>query len=279
MLEISALVKTTLTEERFRSELPLQFIPLQLAKLSFYLWVTFFVVFLAVQINTVCNKPVPDSYFITAVCVTAQYLQIAAFRQYARDRRALAQQLQSFSLQQAMCSDQQDRSRIEATILDWFDTNEIEVCNRQIRQMVSGKVLGSLGPAEHYSTKLLLPVLLLHLFNNADYASGTWFDEQTFWRFLGPVLGFGIWLMMMVPLCFRLCHCFATRWSNRCCDIFLNMFLAVIVTVAWLGGWYMNYFFVGFHLLPSWLAVLLVVSECLLFLWLQRASFVKRRPT
>lgn len=275
MLEISALVKATLTDD-LKTELPLQFIPLQLAKLSFYLWLTCFLVLLAVQINTVFNKPVPDSYFIAAACVCAAYLQIAAFRQYARDRRFLAQQLQSFSVQHALCSDLQDRSTIEATILNWFDTTEIEVCNRQIRQMVSEKVLGSLGPAQHYSTKLLLPVLLLHLFNNADYASGTWFDEDTFWRFLGPVLGFGMWMMMMVPLCFRLCHCFASRWS-RCCDIFLNMFLAAIVTVGWLGGWYVNYFFVGFQLLPAWSAVLLVASECVLFLWLQRASFFRSR--
>eukprot|EP00435_Cladocopium_sp_Y103_P020350 s555_g4.t5 len=283
MLEISALVKATLTDD-LKSDLPLQFIPLELAKLSFYLWLTCFLVLLAVQINTVFNKPVPDSYFIAAVCVCAAYLQIAAFRQYARDRRFLAQQLQSFSVQHAMCSDLQDRSTIEATILSWFDTTDIEVCNRQIRQMVSEKVLGSLGPAQHYSTKLLLPVLLLHLFNNADYASGTWFDEDTFWRFLGPVMGFGVWMMMMVswwagkevPLCFRLCHCFAMRRSNRCCDILLNMFLAAIVTMGWLGGWYVNYFFVGFLVLPGWSAVLLVLSECLLFLWLQRASFRRR---
>ena len=41
----------------------------QLAKLSFYLWLTCFLVLLAVQINTVFNKPVPDSYFIAAACV------------------------------------------------------------------------------------------------------------------------------------------------------------------------------------------------------------------
>lgn len=35
--------------------------------------------------------------------VCAAYLQIAAFRQYARDRRFLAQQLQSFSVQHALC--------------------------------------------------------------------------------------------------------------------------------------------------------------------------------
>ena len=35
--------------------------------------------------------------------VCATYLQIAAFRQYARDRRFLAQQLQSFSVQHALC--------------------------------------------------------------------------------------------------------------------------------------------------------------------------------
>ena len=65
--EISALVKSTLADESKR--LPLQFIPLQLAKLSFYLWLTCFLVLLAVQINTVFNKPVPDTYFIAATCV------------------------------------------------------------------------------------------------------------------------------------------------------------------------------------------------------------------
>lgn len=65
--EISALVKSSLADESKR--LPLQFIPLQLAKLSFYLWLTIFLVILAVQINTVFNKPVPDIPIIIATCV------------------------------------------------------------------------------------------------------------------------------------------------------------------------------------------------------------------
>ena len=226
--EISALVKSSLADESKR--LPLLFIPLQLAKLSFYLWLTIFLVILAVQINTVFNKPVPDIPFIAATCVwrlrvvqklpwgaklwgltslrslglwfphrialpsdisqcstvsesltkqvfqprakmwyskesseeyevsdalswymswhyfgkfiqdppipwhlsfsfkaVAAYLQIAGFRRYARDRRFLEQQLRSFSVQEAKCSDAQDRHTIEATILSWFETSDLEV--------------------------------------------------------------------------------------------------------------------------------------------------------
>lgn len=57
----------------------------------------------------------------------AAYLQIAGFRRYARDRRFLEQQLRSFSVQEAKCSDAQDRHTIEATILSWFETSDLEV--------------------------------------------------------------------------------------------------------------------------------------------------------
>ena len=52
-----------------------------------------------------------------------------------------------------------------ATVLD--DLMPLEVCNQLIRDMVSDKVLASLGPAQHYPTRMLVPLLLLHLFTNA----------------------------------------------------------------------------------------------------------------
>ena len=155
------------------------------------------------------------------------YLQMSAFRRYAHDRRALLQQLRSFSVRHARCSDPEDRKTIEQTILTWFDTDDLEVCNQKIREMIGGKVL-ALGPAQHYPTAMLWPILLLHLFNNAaawnsglscvcikDYAAGTWYEEDTLWKVLGPLLGFGIWLMLMVPLSFRLSHCFPMKCSMR----------------------------------------------------------------
>ena len=36
----------------------------------------------------------------------------------------------------------------------------------------------------------------------------------------------------------------------------------------------MNYLVVGYRLVPAWSAALLLCLECLLFLWLQRASFL-----
>ena len=126
--EIAALVKTqSSTEERKQRELRLEFISLQLAKLSVYLWVTCSAVMVAVQINTAVNKPVPDTYFIATTMLIASYFQIGAFREYAVDRRCLEQQLRSFSVQSAMCSDSQDRSTIEETILGWFGTEDLEV--------------------------------------------------------------------------------------------------------------------------------------------------------
>ena len=48
---------------------------------------------------------------------------------------------------------------------------------------------------------------------------------------------------------------------------------AAEVMMGWLGGWYMNYFFIGFQLVPLWLAILMLTLESLLLFWLQRASF------
>eukprot|EP00913_Durusdinium_trenchii_P003841 g3557.t1 len=201
-----------------KTALPLDFLPLQLAKLSFYLWLTGFLVHVAVQVNTTMNKPVPDIYFIAGTMLVAAYFQIDAFRQYAVDRSSLEQQLRSFSVQSAMCSDLQDRSTIEKTILGWFDTDDIEVCNRHIREVISDQVMASLGPAKHYPSHMLAPLFLLHIFVNADYASGTWYDVDTFWRVMGPLLGFGIWMLVMVPLSFRLAHGFSTKCRFRSCN-------------------------------------------------------------
>ena len=45
-----------------------------------------------------------------------------------------------------------------------------------------------------YPARYPVSIPLSHCKKNfcQDYASGTWFDTNTFWRFLGPVLGFGV---------------------------------------------------------------------------------------
>lgn len=94
----------------------------------------------AAQVNTIANKPLPDIYFISISnwlaipfsfaprgVLLAVYLQMSAFRRYAHDQRTLQQQLRSFSVRDAHCSDSEDRKTIEQTILTWFDTDDLEV--------------------------------------------------------------------------------------------------------------------------------------------------------
>eukprot|EP00439_Symbiodinium_sp_Y106_P080155 s194_g18.t3 len=159
-------------------------------------------------------------------------------KRYAFDRRSLEQQLRTFAVQQAECSDPKDRAMIEETIHSWF--GDVEVCNRQIRETIGDKVMASLGPARHYPTRMLVPILLR--------------------------------LGWMVPLSFRLCHCFVDRRRTRFRDSLLNCALAMVVTIGWLGGWYVNYFFVGFEMLPPWLSIPVLAAQFLLLGILQRAS-------
>ena len=73
-----------------------------------------------VQINTLANHPLPEAYLFPASAFAAFYALSIAFRQYAHDRRALKEQLRSFSLQNAVCSDPGDRITILETILDSY---------------------------------------------------------------------------------------------------------------------------------------------------------------
>jgi len=255
MLEVSAMVKTS----EHHAELPIEFVSLQLATLSFYLWATGFFVLAAVQVNTVVSKPLADVYFIGITVLIAAYFQMAAFRRYAFDRRSLEQQLRTFAVQQAECSDPKDRAMIEETIHSWF--GDVEVCNRQIRETIGDKVMAFLGPARHYPTRMLVPILLIHVFTNVDYMAGSWYDDGTGWKLAGPLVGFGTWAMLMVPLSFRLCHCFVDRRRTRFRDSLLNCALAMVVTIGWLGGWYVNYFFVGFEMLPPWLSIPVLAAQ------------------
>ncbi|CAE7787771.1 unnamed protein product [Symbiodinium sp. CCMP2456] len=132
--------------------------------------------------------------------------------------------------------------------------------------------MASLGPARHYPTRMLVPILLSHVFTNVDYMAGSWYDDGTGWKLAGPLVGFGTWVMLMVPLSFRLCHYFVDPCRTRFRDSLLNCALAMLVTIGWLGGWYVNYFFVGFEMLPPWLSILVLAAELLLLVLLQRAS-------
>jgi len=274
MLEFCAVVRSNAPSPCALPQIgpALDFLPMQLSKLSFFIWSTLGLGLFTVQINTLANHPVPEVYLVAGSAFGALYAQTIAFRQYAHDRRALKEQLRTFSLQNAVCSDPGDRITILETILDWFGVTEVELCNHHIRQMMSDRILATLGPRNHFPSHLLIPILLVHLFLNADYAAYGWFSTNTERKVMGPLIGFGVWLTLTVPASFRLCHIFPHKMSNRCGNLLLNLVLTTIITGSLLGGWQLNHHVVGSSSTPLWLAALIICLECALLLLLQRAS-------
>lgn len=127
-LELAALVKS----KSHLSTLPLRIMPLQLAKVSLVSWLCAFLIFTVYQFNKVVGKPLPEMAILAASLLVGGYCWSAALRQYARDRKAMHQQIGSFSVQSAKCSDPRDRTWVERTMLRWFA--DLESCNQHIRE-------------------------------------------------------------------------------------------------------------------------------------------------
>lgn len=158
-LELAALVKS----KSHLGTLPLRIMPLQLAKVSLVSWLCAFLIFTVYQFNKVVGKPLPEMAILAASLLVGGYCWSAALRQYARDRKAMHQQIGSFSVQSAKCSDPRDRTWVERTMLRWFA--DLESCNQHIRRGLEEQISDALGPETHFPTSLAMPIFLVTVFS------------------------------------------------------------------------------------------------------------------
>eukprot|EP00439_Symbiodinium_sp_Y106_P052596 s1506_g7.t1 len=233
-LEVAALVKANSGKP-----LPLDFLPLQLAKISFISWVLYSVTMSIVQTNRQLNHLIPDLAFICLVMAVASYLLVVSLRQYGRARQALEMQLRTFAVQEADCFSSSDRRAVEKALLRWFAN--LDVCNKHIREGVFG------------------------------CEGRRFYDEDTLYR-LATMLGWSACLLVIIPLSHRLCYCFCDERSSPLREVLTNISLGALVALMWVVAFVVNYRMVDSQVLSGWLLPLPVL-EWLAFFYLQRGSF------
>lgn len=189
------------TSKKEEGSLPVDIIPLTLAHVSVSGWMVAFIVVGTTQINRVIGNPLPDAAIIFISCWTSTYFLTAVLRQYSRDRHALEKQLQAFSIHEAECSLNRDRECVENSVLQWFE--DVDSCNQHVRQAVRQQVLSALGPASHYSTRLLVPMVLFFAFNEADYIVGGYYMDNAL-RKIAAFFGMSAIILSLIPVVYHL---------------------------------------------------------------------------
>ena len=195
---MAALVKS---KEGDPDQLPLDIFPLTKAKVSVSSWIVVFFINGVTQINRLVDNVMPDVLIIFVTTWISCYCLMAVLRAYARDRQALENQIEAFSIREAQCSWTRDRETVENTVLQWFD--DVETCNQHIRQKVRKQVLLALGPESHYSTKLLLPMVLLFGFNEIDYIVGGYYAINAHAKIMA-FFSMSAVVLSLVPSAYRL---------------------------------------------------------------------------
>ena len=268
-LELAALVKSKLLQDSQVSG-SLKILPLKLAKVSFFTWVTVFLVYATNQFNRILGRPLPDLYILGAALWICTFVLTRALRQYAHDRKALHHQMETFSVQDSQCSDDRDRRWVERSMLRWFE--DLERCNQHIRQVVRDQVEEGLGPERHIPTHLVMPVFLVNLFNEADYFAGGYHDHN--FRIPLAALGFAAFALVLLPLSYRLCYCFAERRSWPM-ELLINFCIASFIVLFAFTVYVITHFVVAN---PETSVVVLAIPavEIAVALWLQRRSVACR---
>ncbi|CAE7936697.1 CPK22 [Symbiodinium necroappetens] len=93
--------------------------------------------------------------------------------------------------------------------------------------------------------KMLLPIVMINFFSEADYIAGRFYDEETLYR-LATMLGWSGSLLVIIPLSHRLCYCFCDEHSSPLRETLTNICLGALVALMWVVG-----FFVNFRLVDS----------------------------
>eukprot|EP00435_Cladocopium_sp_Y103_P017076 s1122_g4.t1 len=268
-LELAALVKS----KSHLGTLPLRIMPLQLAKVSLVSWVCAFLVFTLYQFNKVVGKPIPELAILAAALLVGGYGWGAALRQYARDRKAMGEQIGSFSVQSAKCSDPRDRTWVERTMLRWFA--DLESCNQHIRRGLEEQISDALGPETHFPTSLAMPIFLVNLgaranvFSELDYVAAGYYDLHTFRRTMGAI-GQASGALALLPASYRLSLCFATRHSWPV-EVLINCLLSFALTAMAFCIFFLNFWVVADESRSDW-TVSVAVLQILFLMWLQRGS-------
>ncbi|CAK9008858.1 E3 ubiquitin-protein ligase ZNRF3 [Durusdinium trenchii] len=262
-LEMAALV----TSKKEEGSLPVDIIPLTLAHVSVSGWMVAFIVVGTTQINRVIGNPLPDAAIIFISCWTSTYFLTAVLRQYSRDRHALEKQLQAFSIHEAECSLNRDRECVENSVLQWFE--DVDSCNQHVRQAVRQQVLSALGPASHYSTRLLVPMVLFFAFNEADYIVGGYYMDNAL-RKIAAFFGMSAIILSLIPVVYHLPSCFKKE-HGRLVDMVINLLMSGSVTTFCAGTFLIRSIVVNPDM-PVWV-VLIPAFAIAAAMWMQRASF------
>jgi len=271
-LEIAALVKCQSGDDNQDQKLPLDFLPLPLAKVSCSAWMVFAFLYLLIQFWRLLdvNTTLIDLGITAFVSLISTYVLVATLRVYARDRAKLSEQLLDFSIENADCSRDEDRIRVQRTMLGWFKT--LEQCNMHVRRKVHDQVVYTLGPQSHYPTRLLIPLVWIDMLNEMDYLAAGYYKTNTDFK-MTTWAGWSGFMLTLIPLSYRLCRLFARKRSTRAADFFVNASLTMVVALYGVVSYFTLRWILFYKAIPLWAGISYATSLWALFLWLQRASF------
>ena len=185
--------------------------------------------------------------------------------------RAMKEQIDGFSVQAASCSDPKDRAFVERSMLR--GVHNLDLCNEHIRESLHKRVQEALGPERHLSTSLCVPVVLLNLFNEADYVAGGYYEESYMprpYRRVVATIGLTAVVGATIPFLYRLCYCCSER-RGRLTDVLLNCCLSLANGTLLAAMYWAAHNIVAENDTGDW-ALGISLLQLLLFVWLQRAS-------
>jgi len=102
------------------------------------------------------NKAKALLYLLPVILISALVPFMHTVRGYMRDRILLAQQLTSFSIEEAGCFSSRDRAVVYKTVREWFQ--DLETFNTHVRTTLQQELLQIIGAEAKLSTRVLLNI-------------------------------------------------------------------------------------------------------------------------
>eukprot|EP00930_Biecheleria_cincta_P029238 TRINITY_DN20354_c0_g1_i1.p1 TRINITY_DN20354_c0_g1~~TRINITY_DN20354_c0_g1_i1.p1 ORF type:complete len:404 (+),score=36.98 TRINITY_DN20354_c0_g1_i1:285-1496(+) len=230
-LEIAALVQAH-RQQRFGYGpvvVPLEFVPLTLAKTALVSWSIMFAVTCLHDVSVALSEPgiakeTNAFIVIAAVLIVSISPAAGALRRFCRERKNLSAQLENFRVEDADCTEEADRAIIMATVSNWYQN--ADDFNQCVRTVVRESIAQSIGEGNKYPWKLLVGIVLVRGFNELDNASrGLWADYEV--PNALAALAFFPFSCSIMLLFVRLSWLFSKERKSRIADMLVSSFIGL----------------------------------------------------
>eukprot|EP00928_Gymnodinium_smaydae_P053467 TRINITY_DN37447_c0_g1_i1.p1 TRINITY_DN37447_c0_g1~~TRINITY_DN37447_c0_g1_i1.p1 ORF type:complete len:567 (+),score=48.03 TRINITY_DN37447_c0_g1_i1:64-1764(+) len=203
-LEMASFVRT----HRNQAHLPLTFLPLQLPKVSVWVWL---VCWFSNVLHIVAEMiEAPISLVIFPTMFVASYALFFESQKYLKHRRNLDHQIESFSLANADCKTESDRQIVLQSVKSWF--GDLHHFDRLVHTVVKDKVHASIGSVTHFPLRYGIVVIFVHFWSRMEfimtsyYSVGGAFNDprSMYMRAVADLIFWPLSLLSIIPVAFSL---------------------------------------------------------------------------